>query len=93
MNRFRAAILVRNEPVRNGRAKGSGCAARAGWAIHASMKRLAILTMLVAPVLSACVELAPALPELREDYMGKSLLEPKWEPQVQHDELGEPELD
>ncbi len=57
------------------------------------MKRLAILTLLVAPVLSACVELTPALPELREDYMGKSLFEPQWEPQVQHDELGEPELD
>ncbi len=93
MNRFRAAILVRNDPRRNGVARASGCAAMARWAIHPGMKRLAILTLLVAPALSACVELAPALPELREDYMGKSLLEPKWEPQVQHDELGEPELD
>ena len=65
----------------------------ARWAIHPGMRRLAILTLLVAPALSACVELAPMLPELREDYMGKSLLEPEREPQVSRDVLGEPELD
>lgn len=48
---------------------------------------------LAAVLLSGCVELLPALPELREDYMGKSLLEPQWEPQVDHDERGEPDLD
>ena len=45
---------------------------------------------LAAGLLSACVELAPALPELREDYMGKSLFEPEWEPRVGR---GEPELE
>ena len=87
------AILVRNDPRRNGAAAGARLRALAGWVIHPDMKRLAILTLLVAPVFSACVELAPMLPELREDYMGKSLLEPEWEPQVQHDELGEPVQD
>ncbi len=45
--------------------------------------------VLAAALLSACAELLPALPEFREDYMGKSLFEPEWEPQVEHDERGE----
>jgi hypothetical protein len=52
-----------------------------------------ISVVLAATALSACAELLPALPELREDYMGKSLLEPEWEPQVEHDERGEPVVD
>ena len=52
-----------------------------------------ISLVLAATVLSACVELLPALPELREDYMGKSFFESEWEPQVEHDERGEPVVD
>jgi hypothetical protein len=52
-----------------------------------------ISVVLAATMLSACVELLPALPELREDYMGKSFFEPDWEPHVEHDERGGPVID
>jgi len=58
------------------------------------MKRSAVVpVVLAAALLAACVELLPAVPELREDYMGKWLFEPGWEPQVERDELGQPEID
>ena len=55
--------------------------------------RTVVPVALAAALLAACVELVPALPELREDYMGKSLFEPRWEPQVDRDEAGEPEVE